>query len=136
MNSAAKCLAYAKPSSTKSSPHALLAPNVWIAFAVCLFAGLATVIGAAFLLRAERANPRLLAFGLAFAGGAMVYVSLAEIFVKSQLAFAESFADKQAYSYATLAFSQVCCCWCWWTGSFQTRTRRRAARLTAPTPTT
>lgn len=80
------------------------APNVWIAFAVCLFAGLATVIGAAFLLKAERANPRLLAFGLAFAGGAMVYVSLAEIFVKSQHAFAEAFADKQAYTFATIAF--------------------------------
>jgi zinc transporter, ZIP family len=81
-----------------------LPPNVTIAFLVCLFAGLSTVVGALFLLRAEKADPRILAFGLAFAGGAMVYVSLGEIFSKSYQAFGEAFADKQAYTYATLAF--------------------------------
>jgi zinc transporter, ZIP family len=81
-----------------------LAPNVVIAFLVCLFAGLSTVLGALFLLRADRANPRVLAFGLAFAGGAMVYVSLGEIFSKSYTSFAEIHPDKPAYTYATLAF--------------------------------
>lgn len=81
-----------------------LASNVVIAFLVCLFAGLSTVVGAAFLLRAEKLNPRVLAFGLAFAGGAMVYVSLGEIFTKSLVAFSQSYVDKQAYTYATLAF--------------------------------
>lgn len=75
-----------------------------IALTVCLFAGLSTVVGAAFLLRADRADPRILAFGLAFAGGAMVYVSLGEIFQKSYNSFLEIHADKQAYTYATLAF--------------------------------
>lgn len=71
---------------------------------VCVFAALSTVVGAAFLLRADKADPRALAFGLAFAGGAMVYISLGEIFHKSYTAFLETFADKQAYTYATLSF--------------------------------
>jgi zinc transporter, ZIP family len=82
----------------------LFPPHVLTAFAVCLFAGLVTVVGSFLLLGADKANPRALAFGLAFAGGAMVYVSLAEIFTKSSLAFAETFNEKQAYTYATLAF--------------------------------
>jgi zinc transporter, ZIP family len=82
----------------------LFAPNVLFAFAVCLFAGLSTIVGAAILLRSDRNNPRILAFGLAFAGGAMVYVSLGEIFNKSLMAFAEVHPDKTAYTYATLSF--------------------------------
>jgi zinc transporter, ZIP family len=82
----------------------ILTSNVAIAFMVCLFAGLSTVVGALFLLRVEKMDPRILAFGLAFAGGAMVYVSLGEIFSKSHGAFGQAFADKQAYTYATLAF--------------------------------
>ena len=52
----------------------------------------------------NQANPRVLAFGLAFAAGAMVYVSLAEIFVKSQISFADWFErDSQtSYGLATL----------------------------------
>ena len=50
--------------------------NVWIALAVTLAAGLATALGSLMVLFSRRPNPRLLAFGLAFAGGAMVFVSL------------------------------------------------------------
>jgi zinc transporter, ZIP family len=82
----------------------LFASNAVIAFLVCSFAGLSTVVGALFLLRAEKMDPRVLAFGLAFAGGAMVYVSLGEIFTKSQMAFSQAFPDKTAYTYATLSF--------------------------------
>jgi ZIP family zinc transporter len=78
--------------------------NVAIAFTVCAFAALATVLGAAVLVRAKQPHPRLLSFGLAFAGGAMVYVSLIEIMVKSQQAFAAVLPDKEAYSLATIAF--------------------------------
>lgn len=77
---------------------------VLIAFAVCALAALSTVLGAIALFRVKEPSPRLLAFGLAFAGGAMVYISLVEIFVKSHLAFAVSLPDKDAYSFATLAF--------------------------------
>ncbi len=78
--------------------------NVLIAFGICAFAALTTVLGAAVLFRVKEPNPRLLSFGLAFAGGAMVYISLVEILVKSQMAFGSAYADKTAYSFATIAF--------------------------------
>lgn len=78
--------------------------NVLIAFAICGLAALCTILGAGILFNIKQPNPRLLAFGLAFAGGAMVYVSLVEIFVKSQHAFSDLHADKSAYTLATLAF--------------------------------
>lgn len=82
----------------------LFAPNVLIALAITIGAGLATVIGSLLVIFARHTNTRLLAFGLAFAAGAMVYVSLVEIFVKSQLAFAAIHDPRTAYTEATLWF--------------------------------
>jgi ZIP family zinc transporter len=87
-----------------TTPPPFLSEPVLIAFGVCVAAAAATVLGSVFVLRANRANPRLLAFGLAFAGGAMVYVSLVEIFNKSVTAFSATFGNKTGYAYATLAF--------------------------------
>ena len=78
--------------------------DVLLAFAVCIAAAAATMIGGLSVFRAKEENARLLAFGLAFAGGAMVYISLVEIFWKSLGDFSKVFEDKQAYSYATIAF--------------------------------
>lgn len=78
--------------------------NALIALGITVAAGLATVIGSFLVVFAERTNTRLLAFALAFAAGAMVYVSLVEIFVKAQLAFEDLYAPKTAYAYATLTF--------------------------------
>jgi len=50
------------------------AGNVIAALLVTLAAGLATGLGSLMVLFSRRPNPRLLAFGLAFAGGAMVFV--------------------------------------------------------------
>ncbi len=86
------------------TPPEFFSQPVLIAFAVCVAAAASTVLGSIFVLRANRANPRLLAFGLAFAGGAMVYVSLVEIFNKSVVAFSDSFGAKTGYAYATLWF--------------------------------
>ena len=82
----------------------LFTPNVLIALAITVGAGLATVIGSFLVVFARHTNTRLLAFGLAFAAGAMVYVSLVEIFVKSQIAFGAVHDSKTAYTYATLWF--------------------------------
>lgn len=79
-------------------------PEALFAFALCAGAAAATVIGSAVVIGAKDSNPRLLAFGLAFAGGAMVYISLVEIFGKSLSAFSEIYTDRTAYGYATLAF--------------------------------
>ena len=78
--------------------------NIWIALAVTLAAGLATSIGSLLVLFSRRPNPRLLAFGLAFAGGAMVYVSLSEILNKSIASFALAYGERTGFTYGTLAF--------------------------------
>lgn len=82
----------------------MFSTQVLIAFAVCCAAAAATVIGSALVLRADRSNPRLLAFGLAFAAGAMVYVSLVEILQKSVTSFSQVMSNKDAYTHATLWF--------------------------------
>jgi zinc transporter, ZIP family len=84
----------------------LFAPNVMIALGVTLLASLSTALGSMIVMRADKAKPDILAFGLAFSAGAMVYVSMVEIFAKSTDAFAKviGYTDKQAYTGATLAF--------------------------------
>lgn len=83
---------------------ALFAPNVITALMICVAAAAATMIGGFSVFTAKESNPRMLAFGLAFAGGAMVYISLVEIFWKSLSSFSEVLPDKVAYTDATLAF--------------------------------
>ncbi len=77
---------------------------VLVAFGITLAAGLFTILGALAVAFSKRPDPRLLAFALAFAGGAMVYVSFVEITVKAQAAFAAVYDPKTAYALATLAF--------------------------------
>lgn len=82
----------------------MISPEVLLAFGVCVLAALSTILGTLAILNSKDSNPRLLAFGLSFAGGAMIYISLVEIFGKSLAAFAETLPDKHAYAMATLAF--------------------------------
>ncbi|MDP2355257.1 MAG: zinc transporter ZupT [Beijerinckiaceae bacterium] len=84
--------------------ESLFPPAVIVAFAITIGAGMATVLGSFLVIWARQTNTRLLAFGLAFSGGAMVYVSLVEIFVKANESFAKSADPKTAYMYATLFF--------------------------------
>ncbi|UNU73010.1 zinc transporter ZupT [Moraxella nasovis] len=77
--------------------------NVLIAFAITFAAGLATVLGSALVFFQKTPSPRVLAFGLAFAGGAMVFVSLTEILGKSVESFGQVFGNV-GYNYATFAF--------------------------------
>jgi hypothetical protein len=62
------------------------------AFALTTAAGLATALGAAlvFFENIRIGNARILAIALGFSAGVMLYVSFAEILVKSNLAFLES----------------------------------------------
>jgi len=57
-------------------------------------------------LSIKLASRRFLAGSLGFSAGVMLYVSFVEIFVKSQIAFAEALPDDPgaAYAYATLSF--------------------------------
>ena len=78
--------------------------NLAVAFSITLAAGLFTVLGGGLVMFSKTPNPRVLSFGLAFAGGAMVYVSLTEIFSKSSEAFAEIYDKDHAFAAATMAF--------------------------------
>jgi ZIP family zinc transporter len=78
--------------------------NVLLALAVTTAAGLATGLGGLLVFTTKTPNARMLAFGLAFAGGAMVYVSLSDILNKSIDAFALEFGDARGFSYGTFSF--------------------------------
>ena len=79
-------------------------PNLSPPSASPLAAGLFTVLGSGLVMFSKTPNPRVLSFGLAFAGGAMVYVSLTEIFNKSSEAFGQVYDKDKAFAAATLAF--------------------------------
>lgn len=64
--------------------------SVGFAFALTVFAGLATGLGSVLALFAKRTNTRMLSVALGFSAGVMIYVSLVEILQKSQEAFEES----------------------------------------------
>ncbi|HNT76368.1 MAG TPA: zinc transporter ZupT [Anaerolineae bacterium] len=56
--------------------------NVWLAFGLTLFAGLATGIGSIFVFLTRRTNYRFLSVATGFSAGVMLYVSFVEIFFK------------------------------------------------------
>lgn len=78
--------------------------NLTVAFAIAAAAGLFTVLGSALVIFSKTPNPRILSFGLAFAGGAMVYVSLTEILGKASEAFTQAYGASRGFAAATLAF--------------------------------
>ncbi len=53
--------------------------NVWFAFALSLFAGLATGLGSIIALARRRPGPRFLGASLGLSAGVMIYVSLVEL---------------------------------------------------------
>ena len=75
-----------------------------VALGLTTAAGLSTVLGGALVLFSRKNNPRLLAFGLAFAAGAMVYVSLAEILPKATAAFTLTTGARTGMALGTVAF--------------------------------
>lgn len=58
--------------------------NLILAFAVTLFAGLATGIGGLIAFFAKKTNTKFLSASLGFSAGVMIYVSFTEIFEKSK----------------------------------------------------
>lgn len=58
--------------------------NLFLAFSLTLFAGLATGVGSAIAFFAKKTNTKFLSVSLGFSAGVMIYVSMIEIFVKAQ----------------------------------------------------
>lgn len=79
-------------------------PALLMAFGVTAAAGLATVLGSLLVFTSKTPGPRTLAFGLAFAGGAMVYVSLSEILNKSVSSFTLAYGGQLGFTLATFSF--------------------------------
>lgn len=74
------------------------------AFALTLFAGLSTGIGAAVAFFAKKTNTRLLSVALGFSAGVMIYVSFVEIFPKARNSMVEEVGNQLAYYYTVAAF--------------------------------
>ena len=58
--------------------------NIWLAFGLTLFAGLATGIGSIIGFASKEFNPKFLSGALGFSAGVMIYVSFVEILVKAK----------------------------------------------------
>ena len=67
--------------------------QVWIAFGLTLFAGMATAIGSVIAFTARRTNYRFLSVSTGFAAGVMLYVSFVEIFYKGLGALQEAYGE-------------------------------------------
>lgn len=67
--------------------------DVWFAFGLTLFAGMATGIGSVIAFTANRTNYRFLSVATGFSAGVMLYVSFVEIFFKGAESLAERYGD-------------------------------------------
>jgi ZIP family zinc transporter len=67
--------------------------DLWIAFGLTLFAGMATGIGSVIAFTAKRTNYRFLSVATGFSAGVMIYVSFVEILVKGGAAVAQRYGD-------------------------------------------
>lgn len=78
--------------------------NEIYAFMLTLMAGLATVAGSLIAFFAKKTNTRLLAGSLGFSAGVMIYVSMAELFIKSKEYLNGSLGVIQGNAAAAAAF--------------------------------
>lgn len=79
-------------------------PNILIAFALTLFAGLSTGIGSAIAFFSNRTNTRFLSVALGFSAGVMIYVSFVEILTKARFSLSETLGEAQGYWLTVGAF--------------------------------
>jgi zinc transporter, ZIP family len=71
--------------------------DVWIAFGLTVFAGMATGIGSIIAFTASRTNFRFLSVATGFSAGVMLYVSFVEIFLKGVSSLTERYGDYWAH---------------------------------------
>lgn len=71
--------------------------NVLFAFALTIFAGLATGIGSMLAFFTKTTNTRFLSVSLGFSSGVMIYVSMVEIFFKARVSLESVWGAKGGY---------------------------------------
>lgn len=79
--------------------------NIWIAFGLTAFAGMATGIGSVIAFTAKRTNYRFLSIATGFSAGVMLYVSFVEIFLKGVDSLTAMYGD---WGHWVNAFSFFC----------------------------
>ena len=67
--------------------------EVWVAFGLTVFAGMATGIGSIIAFTAKKTNYRFLSVATGFSAGVMLYVSFVEIFFKGAESLSERYGD-------------------------------------------
>lgn len=67
--------------------------EVWFAFGLTLFAGMATGIGSIIAFTAKRTNYRFLSVATGFSAGVMLYVSFVEIYFKGLESLSRTYGD-------------------------------------------
>ncbi len=78
--------------------------NILFAFALTLFAGLATGLGSLIAFFTSRTNTKFLSIALGFSAGVMIYVSLVEIFVKAKDSLTSALGDTEGYWMTLVGF--------------------------------
>lgn len=78
--------------------------TVLFAFALTLFAGLATGIGSCLAFFAKRTNTTILSVALGFSAGVMIYVSFIEIFAKARQCLTAELGPQGGYWVTVLSF--------------------------------
>ena len=78
--------------------------NVWLAFGLTVFAGLATGIGSIIAFFAKRTNHRFLSVSTGFSAGVMLYVSFVEIFLKGSESLADAYGESAGNWINALSF--------------------------------
>ena len=84
--------------------EAFTSSQILSAFALTLFAGLATGLGALLTFLSRSTNTKFLSIGLGFSAGVMIYISFVEILTKSQDAFSSQYGSLMGESLGIIAF--------------------------------
>jgi len=78
--------------------------DVWFAFLLTLFAGLATGIGGALVMFTKKTNMKFLSIALSFSAGVMIFVSFVEIFSKATESLSNEYGDGNGFLFTVIAF--------------------------------
>ncbi len=78
--------------------------NMIFAFALTLFAGLATGVGSLMVLITKQTNRKFLSLSLGFSAGVMLYVSFVEILPKAVESLTPLYGDTKGTAFAVLGF--------------------------------
>lgn len=89
--------------SSLLNTYLFMGENVLIAFALTLFAGLATGIGSAIAFFADHTNKKFLSFSLGLSAGVMIYVSFVELFAQASSILSEHYSGRKGETIAVAA---------------------------------